>query len=125
MAFRERIRQHRTALACAGLLAGSRLLRPWAFDGPVLCPTRLLLGLPCPGCGLTRAFACLWGGDLEGAVHLHPFAPALFAALLVGASWPLFGGRFERLVHFFQQPLLAWGLLSELAAWHGWRLLHP
>jgi Protein of unknown function (DUF2752) len=37
-----------------------------------LCPMAALLGVPCPGCGLTRATLALLRGDLRGALHLHP-----------------------------------------------------
>jgi hypothetical protein len=111
------------ALACAALLAGSWLVRLRAFDGPVLCPTRLLFGVPCPGCGMTRAFACLWRGDLDAAVRLHPFAPALFVVLVVGAAWPFVSPRLSWAVKPLRHPLLAWGLLAELSGWHAWRLL--
>jgi hypothetical protein len=49
-----------------------------------LCPTATLLGVPCPGCGLTRATFALLHGDLQGALRLHPLAP-LLAPLFVGA----------------------------------------
>ncbi len=125
MAVREHMQRHSAALTCAALLVGSWLVRPWAFDGPVTCPTRLLFGVPCPGCGMTRAFACLWRGDLAAAVRLHPFAPALFALLVVGAALPFVGTRLERFVSVLRQPLLVWGLLAELAGWQAWRLMNP
>jgi hypothetical protein len=37
-----------------------------------LCPTAALLGLPCPGCGLTRATLALLRGDAQTAFALHP-----------------------------------------------------
>jgi Protein of unknown function (DUF2752) len=37
-----------------------------------ICPTAALLGIPCPGCGLTRATLALCHGDLRGALRLHP-----------------------------------------------------
>lgn len=36
------------------------------------CPSVILLGLPCPGCGLTRAGICLLRGNLAGAVSINP-----------------------------------------------------
>jgi uncharacterized protein DUF2752 len=49
------------------------------------CPIAELFGLPCPGCGLTRAWLALSRGDLAGAVRLHPLSPAVvpLAAVLV------------------------------------------
>ena len=41
------------------------------------CPIAELFGVPCPGCGLTRALLALARGDVAGAVRLHPLSPAL------------------------------------------------
>jgi len=37
------------------------------------CPLRTTCGCRCPGCGLTRAFAALAGGDVSAALTWHPF----------------------------------------------------
>jgi hypothetical protein len=42
-----------------------------------LCPTAALLGVPCPGCGLTRATLALLHGELGQALHLHPLVLVL------------------------------------------------
>ncbi len=39
---------------------------------PPLCPMRLLLHVPCPSCGLTRAMRLALHGDFAGAMRLHP-----------------------------------------------------
>lgn len=39
---------------------------------PPLCPLRIVFGLPCPSCGLTRATRLAIGGDFAGATHMHP-----------------------------------------------------
>lgn len=36
------------------------------------CPMVILTGLPCPGCGLTRAVLCVITLDLAGAWHINP-----------------------------------------------------
>ena len=55
-------------LAALGGVAG--LLLSGAVPWP--CPVALLLKIPCPGCGLTRATRLALHGDLAGATHLHP-----------------------------------------------------
>jgi hypothetical protein len=44
------------------------------------CPLRAVSGVPCPGCGLTHAFAALAKGDWEGALGHHALVP-VFAAV--------------------------------------------
>jgi len=47
-----------------------------------LCPIRLMLRIPCPGCGATRSILCALHLDFVGSWRLHPLAiPA--AVLLV------------------------------------------
>jgi hypothetical protein len=42
-----------------------------AYRIPV-CPMASLLGIPCPGCGLTRATLAALRGDFGTAYHFHP-----------------------------------------------------
>lgn len=42
-----------------------------------LCPTAFFFGVPCPGCGLTRATLALLHGDLHAALRFHPLVPVL------------------------------------------------
>lgn len=60
-------------------------------DGPVICPFRLVTGLPCPGCGLTRSWVYLAHGDWADAAAANPFGyltlgAALVLVVLVGAA---------------------------------------
>lgn len=36
------------------------------------CPFRLILGISCPGCGMTRALHSMLRLDFSGAFHYHP-----------------------------------------------------
>ena len=36
------------------------------------CPIRYLLGIPCPTCGMTRAYVALFHGDFLRAFYYHP-----------------------------------------------------
>jgi hypothetical protein len=48
------------------------------------CPLASVLGVPCPGCGLTRATLALAHGELTHALELHPLVFVL-APLFVWA----------------------------------------
>ncbi|MFQ5350199.1 MAG: DUF2752 domain-containing protein [Thermoanaerobaculia bacterium] len=76
-------------LAGAGCLGVLTVWTPPADSSLSLCLTRRTLGLPCPGCGLTRGLAHLVQGNLAGALSLHPLVPLVVADAVVG--WGLWG----------------------------------
>jgi hypothetical protein len=47
------------------------------------CPILAATGIPCPGCGLTRASMELIRGDFVSSFHTHAFAPLFLFALLL------------------------------------------
>ena len=47
------------------------------------CPFRSQLGIPCPGCGLSRAIGALIYGDWQTSLKFHAFAPLFLAALIL------------------------------------------
>ena len=54
------------------------------FLGYYRCPFKKLFGVPCPTCGMTRAFWCLLEGNVKGAFYYHPLWPvAIIAAILM------------------------------------------
>jgi len=62
------------AVVAAGALCLSAGLSPAdAANGPVVCPFRLVTGLPCPGCGMTRAWVFVTHGRLGDAMSANPF----------------------------------------------------
>jgi Protein of unknown function (DUF2752) len=48
-----------------------------------LCPLASSFGVPCPGCGLTRATLALLHGNVRAALHFHPLV-FLLAPLFIG-----------------------------------------
>jgi hypothetical protein len=70
-----------------GLLAALLALAV-ALEVP-FCPTATLLGVPCPGCGLTRATLSLLRGELMEALRLHPLVlllSPLYLGLIAAAA---------------------------------------
>ena len=76
--------------ALALVVVGAVVLAAHAA-GIVLCPLRRFTGIPCPGCGSTRAAMLLLRGEFAAAVAMNPLAVVLFA--LVPAWWLLFRRR--------------------------------
>lgn len=90
-----------TAVAVAQVAAVASGVGGWP------CPFKSALGIPCPGCGLTRASIALLRGEFAAAFGAHAFAPVLLvglaaiavAGLLPAARREAFAGvvaRFER-----------------------------
>jgi hypothetical protein len=104
-------------VAALGAVATGAAAGAAAADGtPVLCPCRLVLGVPCPFCGLTHSLLAAGQGDLAHAFALNPLglvAPLVAVALLVAlvralrADVPLAWPR----------PLLAIGLALVALSW--------
>jgi hypothetical protein len=68
-------------IAVLALLAASFALAVHV-DFP-LCPLASSCGIPCPGCGLTRATFALLHGDIRSALRLHPLV-WLLSPLFIG-----------------------------------------
>lgn len=64
------------------------------------CPTRIVLGIPCPGCGLTRAGLAVAHLDFASAQHLSPLSVPLVVvtALMVLTAFVARDGIWKRAV---------------------------
>ncbi len=62
------------------------------------CWSRTILGIPCPGCGLTRSFTAMAHGHVRNAFNFNPLGPILF--ILCGLQIPYRLG-----VYFFSNSL--------------------
>ncbi len=71
-------------LAGAAGLAVLHVWHPSNDPATALCLSRRLFHLPCPACGMTRAFAHLAKGEWSAAVTLHPLAPVLALEMILG-----------------------------------------
>jgi Protein of unknown function (DUF2752) len=94
------------------------------FSMPDTCLSHAVLGISCPGCGLTRSFAAMARGEIRAALLLNPCGPLLYilcwfqipyrilAYLNVGQSIPLLQ-QIEKHGHF-----ITWGIAAGLVgAW--------
>lgn len=70
-------------LLLTGVFVVSAWWRPADLPALTLCPWRALTGLPCPGCGMTRAFCALGHGEWRAAVGYNALSPFVLLALVV------------------------------------------
>jgi len=112
----------KTGLTGAALLASLALARGLATASPaavhvagrglpVICPSRLLFGVNCPGCGMTRSTLLTLGGDLRGALTVNPAGPVLVAALILLAAQLLFAAPATEGGASAKRRLLPWASL--------------
>ena len=92
-----------------GLKAGAA---GWASQLVALMPPcmfRLLTGIPCPFCGMTRAFMHMVRGDVGAAFSSHVLGPPVFlaaGALVVLAAVGLVRGRW---------PIPGWAMTARFS----------
>lgn len=84
---------HWLAIAPAAVFGLMTMASP-SDDGPTICPMALLTGVACPGCGMSRAIAWMFRGDLERSVSYHPLAPLVVIIIVAAVVWAL-GRRFR------------------------------
>ncbi|MEW6732286.1 MAG: DUF2752 domain-containing protein [Acidobacteriota bacterium] len=69
--------------ALSTLLLVSRFHYPPDEPATTLCGFKTVIGLPCPGCGLTRSFCTLAKGGLSRAFAFNLLGPPLFLFVLL------------------------------------------
>ena len=87
------------------------------------CPILAATGVPCPGCGLTRASMALIRGDFLQSLQIHAFAPiVMFAMLLTSVTLALPDTKrdvmIEKISRFENASGVAtWALFSLMLYW--------
>jgi len=111
-----------TVVAAAQVAAVSAGVGGWP------CAFKAATGIPCPGCGLTRASVALLRGEFAAAFGAHAFAPVLLlglaalavAALLPAAPRAAFAGLVER---FERRTRASYVLVGAMLLYWSVRLL--
>lgn len=110
-----------TYFSIAALAAS--VVMPTTGLGFVLCWFKNLTGLPCPGCGLTRSFACISHLHFGEALHYHPFGPVIYAVALTSVAAKIAGeARRARIAALFDRHrrlvgAIYWGLVGSFIAY--------
>lgn len=84
------------------------------------CPLRCVVGIPCPLCGMFRAFMNLIKGDLAKAFYYHPLWPVVVVAVVVALL-----KRF-RIIHLTKRQIdIACIIIAVLFVMcYVWRMTH-
>jgi len=98
------------------LLTAAAAWRPRA-DGPSPCMSKNLLGLSCPGCGMTRSVTAAAHGDIVAALRWHALGPVLLVATL--AAWVLIGAGLvagKDYLPDLNRPVWTWSVVGFFVA---------
>lgn len=91
--------------------------------GGFKCVFLTLTGIPCPGCGMTRALICLLSLDISGVFHYHPlfFVPPLIVICAVLTLISKSDERKGRMLRLLILMLAAFGVCWLVRLACGWR----
>lgn len=88
-----------------------------------VCPIKLLSGLPCPGCGTTRAIEMVLDGNLTRGIMMNPNI-ILVAAIAIGAPFILaanllYGKDYMSIADHWlnRRPVIIIFVLFEMTIW--------
>jgi hypothetical protein len=91
---------------------------------PDACWSRRILGIACPGCGLTRSFVAMARGGVQPAFYFNPLGPILFVICFFQIPYRLamyFGNvRLERMADRFE--IVTWLIIAGLIILWAFRL---
>ena len=101
------------------------LTNPHIETSQSLCPFKMMTGLPCPGCGITKSIICFYKGDIIKSLHYHIFGPLVVffcVAVIIILIIELFTGeRYFRKI-FYSQKIAYTGAIF-LGLYHLIRLI--
>lgn len=66
------------------------------FGNDELCVQKRIFGVPCPGCGMTRAFLAFFRGDMQAAFFFHPLfwlVPFIFIVVIMQKRITIFKSK--------------------------------
>lgn len=106
---RQRLNRWAMLGLCSAPLIGSFFYRYGYRLSFLKCPLRLLTGIPCPTCGMTRSFVEIAQGNLDAAISYHLFGPTLFLFFLAGVMsllWELKTNKNQTFIYrrYFAKP---------------------
>ena len=112
------------ALARLTAVASGLLVLAWLPMPHVVCPFRMLTGVPCPFCGGTHAGIDLGRGHPAAALHASPLAVcgAVAVVILPVLRKTVLAERWRRLSARTRNTAAITGIVAALAVSEAWQL---
>lgn len=77
-------------IAAGAMLGIAAVWRILPVHPPFVCPLRTVTGIPCPGCGMTRAVVAGVHGDILGSLRYNPAGLLVIALAILIVVRPRF-----------------------------------
>ena len=102
------------------------LMSPDIESEQSFCPFKMLTGMPCPGCGITKSMVFFYKGEWLKSVSYHIFGPVFIffcVATILLQTTEIFTGKsyFDKWIF---SKKLAYGLAIFLGIYHIIRLVY-
>jgi hypothetical protein len=91
----------------ASALAMSIVCRPSGLPNADICLFHRLIGLPCPGCGLTHSFCAISHASFGAAWAYNPFGYLFYGIAVILLLRPLLGRHYESCERLILRPRVA------------------
>jgi hypothetical protein len=90
-----------------------------------ICPFKMLTGMPCPSCGITKSIVSFYEGDVPKSLHYHVLGPAtvLFSISIIVLLLIEIKTKKEYFNKYLYSRKIAYGLALFLAIYHIIRLV--
>ena len=91
-----------------------------------LCPIKMLIGFPCPSCGITKSIVCFYQGDFFGSFTYHILGPivVVFSFFVIALLSIELITKKDYLKNYIYSRKLAYGLAIFIAIYHVVRLIY-
>lgn len=90
---------------------------PAAYSFFPQCPSKLITGYDCPGCGSQRALHAILNGDIKAAFHYNAFLFIAVPFLIIYAFANFYSRKFPHLYRFVNSATVAWTCLVIIILW--------
>ena len=91
-----------------------------------LCSLKLITGLPCPGCGITKSIIALYEGNIYKSLVYHMFGPAVLLYCIMTIFYSILSRirKKEYLAYYLYSMRTGYIIASTLGVYHFFRLIN-